>query len=728
MCAEGILLPGHNTSSFLRSSTGSTFDPVASIVSAVNLHQDCPSSLLRALADNHPDRSVWLQSYYEEKNSIESMGTIRKLTLGEYRALREKGAPRAIPSMCVLTIKKDENLLPIRAKSRIVVLGNHEDRIWSKSERFAPVLRSDSLRFLVSLAVEQRRILKQGDCKNAFCQSELPPDETTIVKPPSGDPDAQPGEHWLLLRTLYGLRRSPRHWYDKIQSVLTSLGLKQNPYDPCVFTGHLVDPDETSTSPSLDSDVPSDNQQPAAESPTPSSAPITLGLYVDDFVYFSADDAVEKKFERLLAKSLAVDFMGPVEWFLGIHFQWKSTPSAVSCHMNQAAFAANLVEQFEQHHKCPTPSATPYRSGMPIDAIAESTEEDDCLALIKRKQKYQSAVGSIGWLANSTRPDLAPIHSFLSSYNNRPALGHWKAVLYVLHYIHSTHDYGISFTSEDKNPIHTYLHFPDSSDTEAYHDAVAPTPSNSHKLTTYSDACWGSQIGNAVKDGVPLQLFKCRSMSGAIIFRSGGPISWKSVRQDKTSLSSCEAEIRATNEASKLTVGLRNLARGMTHLGRYPISDADSPTDVYNDNEACVKWSHNMTMKQTRHMEMRENAVREWVQDKTLSVHHVKGTCNPSDLFTKEMKDGVHFRKLRDSFMSRSSSFYKSPSSDPSLDSPGSSSNLVHLARAAKSITTSSSSGLLELVLSNDLFRTHSSVSHLSSAGRSILSKALSHQ
>ena len=120
---------------------------------------------------------------------------------------------------------------------------------------------------------------------------------------------------------------------------------------------------------------------------------------------------------------------------------------------------------------------------------------------------------------------------------------------------------------------------------------------------------------------------------------------------------------------------------------------------------------------------MRENAVREWVQEP-----HAKGTCNPSDLFTKEMKDGVHFRKLRDSFMSRSSSFYKSPSSDPSLDSPGSSSNLVHLARAAKSITTSSSSGLLELVLSNDLFRTHSSVSHLSSAGRSILSKALSHQ
>ncbi len=86
--------------------------------------------------------------------------------------------------MCVLTIKKDENLLPLRAKSRILVLDNHEDRVWSKSDRFAPVLRQDSLRFLTSLAVQKRRALRQGNCKNAFCQGILPPDEITIVRPP----------------------------------------------------------------------------------------------------------------------------------------------------------------------------------------------------------------------------------------------------------------------------------------------------------------------------------------------------------------------------------------------------------------------------------------------------------------------------------------------------------------------------------------------------------------
>jgi len=37
-----------------------------------------------------------------------------------------------------------------------------------------------------------------------------------------------------------------------------------------------------------------------------------------------------------------------------------------------------------------------------------------------------------------------------------------------------------------------------------------------------------------------------------------------------------------------------------------------------------------MTTKQIRHMEMRENAVREWVQDSYLQVLHVPGRINPA--------------------------------------------------------------------------------------------------
>ena len=96
---------------------------------------------------------------------------------------------------------------------------------------------------------------------------------------------------------------------------------------------------------------------------------------------------------------------------------------------------------------------------------------------------------------------------------------------------------------------------------EAFEDAVAPTPGQSHRITTYTDANWESQIGNALRKGTPVALFKLRSMSGAMAFRMNGPMAWKTERQPRTSLSSCEAEINATNLGSKLTVAARNFTR-----------------------------------------------------------------------------------------------------------------------------------------------------------------------
>ena len=118
-----------------------------------------------------------------------------------------------------------------------------------------------------------------------------------------------------------------------------------------------------------------------------------------------------------------------------------------------------------------------------------------------------------------------------------------KAAMYVLYYIHSTHDYGMSFMLKNQQPIHTFLHFPDSSDAEAYDGDIPPKPTSGHKLTTYSDACWGFQIGNVMKEGTLLTLFKFRSVSGAIVFRISGPIAWNFVLPECTSLSSYEAEI-----------------------------------------------------------------------------------------------------------------------------------------------------------------------------------------
>ncbi len=239
--------------------------------------------------------------------------------------------------------------------------------------------------------------------------------------------------------------------------------------------------------------------------------------------------------------------MGTAEWFLGTHFQWLLTPDTVKVHLSHTWFAAHLVEENNVYLQKMTPDTTPYCSGLPIDAIPESDEDEDSPMFQERKQKYQSIVGSIGWLAQSTCLDLAPLHSFLSAYSNKLSHSHWNAALYVLHYIHSTINYGISFTSTEKAPLHTYMHFPHSSDTEAYGDALPPKPSQHYLLTTYSDACWGSQLGNRVWAGIQLPLFKFRSMSGAIIFRSGGPLTWKTEQQERSSFSSSDDRILRWN-------------------------------------------------------------------------------------------------------------------------------------------------------------------------------------
>ena len=76
----------------------------------------------------------------------------------------------------------------------------------------------------------------------------------------------------------------------------------------------------------------------------PNSSPLYVGIYVDDFVYFSADKAVEKVFESRLPELTDVDFMGTVKHFLGIKFTWTKQNSDLSVHLSQPAFVDHLIK------------------------------------------------------------------------------------------------------------------------------------------------------------------------------------------------------------------------------------------------------------------------------------------------------------------------------------------------------------------------------------------------
>ena len=136
--------------------------------------------------------------------------------------------------------------------------------------------------------------------------------------------------------------------------------------------------------------------------------------------------------------------------------------------LNQVGFAHNLVDSSNMSSRNTTPTATPYRSVVVINSIEAADKHDDSPAQKRRQEASKSLVDSISWLAGSTRPDLAAACSFLLLNNHAPPKGHMKSALYVLHYIHSTCNSGISFTSCHFQDAHSYIHFPDSSDAEAY--------------------------------------------------------------------------------------------------------------------------------------------------------------------------------------------------------------------------------------------------------------------
>ena len=566
--------------------------------------KSAPASLLRHNRLSPNDRILWDASYAEEYNGLRDLNTWEVITEEEYIRMRPYTGS-ALPSMAISTLKKDKDGNPVRCKYRIVVLGNLDPHNWSKSDCFAPVLSQLELRTLLAIAASKNCTPKQADVSQAFVQSTLPSDEKYIISPPAGCPLSKPKTYLRLLKTLYGLKRSPRHWYEKARSILISLGLRPCTHSPCIFHGCLI----------------------------PGHPPIYIGLYVDDLIYFSESNAVEKVFEKRFGSKIKTTFNGPVDHFLGIAFSLSTNPAGnTHIALSQPAFIETLLEEYNYNSPKVNSTPSPFRSGLPVDSIPDHEYSFEKQRAIT--EEYQHLVGSFQWLASSTRPDLATITNILARYSSNPSVGHLNHCKHVLKYLKGTIDLGISFCADQNQTLSSYIHFPLSTNT----------------LTGLSDANWGPQDQSQPKDPLSpqpsLPLFKSRSMSGYIQWLNG-PLHWQSKRQTITARSTAEAEIYATDECCKSILHIRLILSDLELLTTF----CPGATTIYNDNNACVLWSTNMTTKGLRHVQIRENAVRESIANNTISVHHIAGDVNIADLFTKEDRDVTHFLSLRNAIM-----------------------------------------------------------------------------
>ena len=95
-----------------------------------------------------------------------------------------------------------------------------------------------------------------------------------------------------------------------------------------------------------------------------------------------------------------------------------------------------------------------------------------------------------------------------------------------------------------------------------------------------------------------------RPHTGYIIMMNGRTISWKSHRQDNVSLSTSEAEFVAASQAGQQVIYLHETLRVFGH-------QQIKPTEIYEDNLACVAISENQARREfSRHIDIRRYFVR----------------------------------------------------------------------------------------------------------------------
>ena len=62
------------------------------------------------------------------------------------------------------------------------------------------------------------------------------------------------------------------------------------------------------------------------------------------------------------------------------------------------------------------------------------------------QQEYAQVIGSLMYVMNCTRPDIAYAVSKLSRYTSNPGPNHWKAIVRVLRYLKYTKNYGLHYS------------------------------------------------------------------------------------------------------------------------------------------------------------------------------------------------------------------------------------------------------------------------------------------
>nr|AAP54332.2 retrotransposon protein, putative, unclassified [Oryza sativa Japonica Group] len=281
----------------------------------------------------------------------------------------------------VYTVKQNPDENVERYKARLVAKGYSQTYGIDYDETFAPVAKMSTL-----------------DVKNAFLHGDLQ-EEVYMEIPPGFATSQTEGKVLRLKKSLYGLKQSPRAWFDRFRRAMCGMGYKQCNGDHTVFYRH--------------------NR----------GLKTILVVYVDDMI-ITGDDCLEiSRLKQNLSKEFEVKDLGQLKYFLGIEI--ARSPRGIV--LSQRKYVLDLLSDtgmlgcrpastlIEQNHKLCA------ESGDPVN-----------------KERYQRLVGRLIYLCH-TRPDITYAVSVVSRYMHDPRSGHMDVVYRILRYLKASPGKGIWF-------------------------------------------------------------------------------------------------------------------------------------------------------------------------------------------------------------------------------------------------------------------------------------------
>ena len=226
--------------------------------------------------------------------------------------------------------------------------------------------------------------------------------------------------------------------------------------------------------------------------------------------------------------------------------------------------------------------------------IKVSKNSDKYVCDAKTQANYRTLLGELMYLMVQTRPDLAYSVSRLAQFMSNPREEHWTALKRVLRYLQSTRELGICY-AKTKGEL---------------------------TLSAWTDSSWGEDPDDS------------RSTNGYVILMQGGPVAWKSQKQQSVALSSTEAEYVGQTMAATSVMWSRNLLHELQISGTVP----KNATVIYADNQGAIKLAENpIFQKRSKHIAVKYHYTRDLIQTGEIALEYKKTQEMIADGLTKPL-------------------------------------------------------------------------------------------